>query len=256
MTHRLSFSCVVLALLAGCEPAREGTNAPLPEEVASPTEPEAGNRDPEAPATYQVLLDTTEGEVVIDVDRSLAPRGADRLYRLVNEGFYDGAKFFRVVDGFVVQFGMAADPAVHAKWGEANFRDDPVKGSNTKGTITFATSGPNSRSTQIFINLADNEWLDDAGFAPFGKVTKGMDVVEAFHSGYGEGPPQGTGPDQGRIAAEGNAYLDAEFPELDGIKTARILSENGEPVEATADAATADAAKADEAAPEATSENE
>lgn len=249
MTHRLSLSCVVLALLAGCEPAREGTNAPLPEEVAAPTEPDAGNRDPEAPATYQVLLDTTEGEVVIDVDRSLAPRGADRLYRLVNEGFYDGAKFFRIVPGFIVQVGMAADPAVHAKWGEANFRDDPVKASNTRGTVTFAkTIMPDSRSTQLFINLGDNSGsLDPQGFAPFGRVTKGMEAVEKLYSGYGERP------DQGRIAAEGNAYLDAEFPELDGIKTARIISENGAPVEAKADAAQAEA---EAVAPETTSDNE
>ena len=231
MTSRLSLSLLLLAAIAGCEPTRDSTVPSPPEEVAEPTTPDSSGRDPEAPATYQVLLDTTEGEVVIDVDRSLAPRGADRFYRLVKEGYYDDAKFFRVVEGFVVQFGMAADPELNAKWDNATIRDDPVRDTNAPGTVTFATSGPDSRTTQIFINLGDNARLDGMGFAPFGRVTKGMDVVEKFHSGYGEEPQQPL------IAARGNVYLEAEFPELDAIESAKILSENGEPVAAAADSA-------------------
>ena len=182
--------------------------------------------DPQSPDVYQVRLDTSAGPVVIEVRRELAPLGADRFYRLVKEGFYDDVRVFRVIKGFMAQVGMNGDPKVHAQWGEATFRDDPVRASNTKGTVTFGKTGaPNSRSTQIFINYGDNRRLDADGFAPFGRVIEGMDVVEKFHSGYGERPSQG------RIAAQGNRYLDAEFPNLTKIKTARVVSENGKPVE-------------------------
>jgi len=181
--------------------------------------------DPQAPDTYQVKLDTTAGPVVIEVKRELAPIGADRFYRLVKEGYYDDMRVFRVVDGFVAQFGMAGDPKVNAQWKDARIKDDPVKTSNKKGTVTFATSGPNSRTTQLFINLGDNAGLDRQGFSPFGSVTEGMESVEKFHSGYGERPQQP------RITAQGNAYLDAQFPKLTKIETARVVSENGQPVE-------------------------
>jgi peptidyl-prolyl cis-trans isomerase A (cyclophilin A) len=223
MRTRLTIPLLALAVV-GCAPVEQQVPRP-PEQVAEPTTPNEAGRDPQAPDRYQVQLDTTKGQVVIEVDRSLAPRGADRFYRLVNEGFYDGAKFFRVVEGFVVQFGMAADPQVNARWQEARIRDDPVRGSNTRGTVTFATSGPHSRTAQVFINLVDNQRLDEMGFAPFGRVVEGMEVVDRFYSGYGEAP------DQGQIAARGNAYLEQRFPELDAIKTARIVRENGEPVE-------------------------
>jgi len=228
MSRLRLFPLFVLVAFAGCEMPPEGGPPKPPEDVAEATSPETGDRDPQAPDKYEVKLDTTEGEVVIAVDRSLAPRGADRFYRLVKEGFYDGAKFFRVLPGFMAQVGMAADPKVHAKWGEARFRDDPVKASNTRGMVTFAKTGaPDSRSSQIFINYGDNSRLDADGFAPFGEVTSGMEAAEKLYSGYGEGPGA---PDQQMIAAGGNAYLEKGFPELDAIKTARVISENGKPV--------------------------
>lgn len=187
--------------------------------------------DPQAPDTYRVKLDTTAGPVVIEVKRELAPHGADRFYRLVKEGFYDDIRAFRVLDGFVAQFGMAGDPQLNAKWSDNTIPDDPVKTSNKKGTIVFATSGPDSRTTQLFINFADNRPLDQMGFAPFGTVVEGMKNVEKFYSGYGEGAPNGNGPSQRLITSGGNKYLDQKFPKLTKIKTARVVSENGQPVE-------------------------
>ncbi len=181
--------------------------------------------DPQGPDTYQVQLDTSAGPVVIDVKRELAPGGADRFYRLVKEGYFDDVRIFRVVPGFVAQFGMSGNPETNAKWRVAKFADDPVKASNKKGTIVFATSGENSRTTQLFINLEDNARLDQMGFSPFGGVSKGMETVEKFYSGYGERP------DQTAIGENGNRYLDASFPKLTKIKTARVLAENGKPVE-------------------------
>lgn len=176
-----------------------------------------------APDLYKVNLDTSKGPVVIEVHRDWAPIGADRFYELVKSGFYDGARFFRVLPGFMAQFGIAGDPQVNAKWKDANLQDDPVKQSNAPGMVTFAkTSLPNSRSTQLFINTGDNARLDSDGFAPIGKVISGLDVVQNFYNGYGEGAPQGNGPDQGQIEAEGNAYLQRDFPMLDYIKKASI----------------------------------
>ena len=177
----------------------------------------------QAPATYQVELDTSAGPVVIEVTRDLAPLGADRFYQLVQSGYYNDVRVFRVVDGFVAQFGMSGDPATNAQWSARRFPDDPVKQTNAAGTLTFATSGPNSRTTQMFINLADNPRLDQMGFAPFGRVVKGMKNVEKFHSGYGEQP------NQGQIAAQGNAYLDAQFPKLSKIKSAKIVGAPANP---------------------------
>ena len=176
-----------------------------------------------APATYQVMLETSKGDVVIEVHRDWAPNGADRFYNLVKSGFYDEARFFRVIDGFMVQFGIHADPKVAAVWREARIADDPVKESNKKGYITFATAGPNTRTSQVFINFRNNGSLDSQGFAPFGMVTEGMDIVNKLYSGYGEGAPSGRGPSQGRLQQEGNAYLAKEFPKLDFIKKATIV---------------------------------
>jgi len=177
--------------------------------------------DPEAPAKYTVTLSTTAGDIIIDVDRALAPRGADRFHALVSAGYYDGAMFYRAVPGFMVQFGLASDPAVTAQWKKTPIQDDAVRAQNLAGMVSFATSGPNNRTTQIFINTADNRRLDGMGFAPIGKVRE-LGIAKKLYSGYGDGPPSGQGPQQGRINREGNAYLLAEFPKLDSIKTARI----------------------------------
>jgi len=175
-----------------------------------------------APAVYKVKFDTSKGAFVVEVHRDWAPNGADRFYNLVKNGFFDDARFFRVISGFMVQFGINKDPKISAPWRAAQIKDDPVKQSNKRGYITFATAGPNSRTSQVFINFADNGGLDSQGFAPFGQVVSGMNVVDSLYNGYGEGAPRGRGPDQGRIQSEGNAYLNAEFPRLDFIKSATI----------------------------------
>ena len=175
-----------------------------------------------APAVYKVKFDTSKGIFVVEVHRDWAPNGADRFYNLVKNGFYDDARFFRVISGFMVQFGISGNPKVSAVWRDANIKDDPVKESNKKGYITFATAGPNTRTTQVFINFGDNAGLDGQGFAPFGKVVSGMEAVDALFSGYGEGAPRGDGPDQGRVQQRGNAYLEKSFPKLDFIRKATI----------------------------------
>lgn len=176
-----------------------------------------------SPDTYVAEFNTSKGLFDIEVHRNWAPNGADRFYYLVNNGFYDSVKFFRVLTGFVAQFGAHGDTSVAKVWGELTFPDDPVTESNTRGMVTFAAGqAPNSRTTHIFINYADNSRLDKMRFAPFGKVTQGMDVVDSLYAGYGEGAPYGRGPDQGKIAEGGNKYLDAEFPELDYVIKAVI----------------------------------
>lgn len=176
-----------------------------------------------APAVYRARFDTSAGVFVVEVHRDWAPHGADRFYNLVKNGFYDDARFFRVISGFMVQFGISADPAVSAVWRPAMLPRDPVKESNKRGYITYAMgASPDTRTTQVFINFADNTNLDGMGFAPFGRVVTGMDVVDKIYAGYGEGAPRGKGPEQGRIQMEGNAYLTKEFPKLDYIKKATI----------------------------------
>ena len=176
-----------------------------------------------APETYRAQFETSKGNFTVEVTRAWAPVGADRFYNLVKGGFYNGARFFRVLPGFVVQFGIPADPTVARVWRSARIKDDPVSQSNVPASVTFATAGKDTRTTQVFINLADNANLDDMGFAPFGSVSEGMDVVGKLHSGYGEGAPHGRGPDQGRIQGEGNAYLEKDFPKLDYISKAAII---------------------------------
>jgi peptidyl-prolyl cis-trans isomerase A (cyclophilin A) len=175
-----------------------------------------------APDQFDVNFETSKGTFVISVTRDWAPNGADRFYNLVKNGFYDDVRFFRIVPDFVVQFGMNGDPKVSEVWQQARIKDDPVKGSNEAGSITFAMAGPDSRTTQVFINLRNNARLDGMGFSPFGVVSEGMDVVKELYSGYGDGPPQGRGPNQGQIASKGNEYLDASFPKLDKIVKATI----------------------------------
>jgi peptidyl-prolyl cis-trans isomerase A (cyclophilin A) len=166
-------------------------------------------------------FETTKGDFVIEVLSEWAPLGAARFTELIGSGFYDGAKFFRVLPGFVVQFGLPADPKSAPR--VSNLADDPVTQTNAKGTITFATAGPNTRTSQVFINLVDNDRLDSMGFAPFGKVVEGFDIVEKLYAGYGEGAPYGHGPDQGRARTLGNAYLEASFPKLDGITKVTVV---------------------------------
>ena len=177
-----------------------------------------------SPEQYKVRLQTTKGDVILLVHRDWAPHGADHFYELVKMGFYDDNRFFRAVRGFVVQFGMNGDPKVNGDWANITIPDDPPKMSNKTGTITFANSGPDSRSTQVFINLADNVRLDSMDFPPFGEVIEGMDHVEHFYMDYGDGPPKGDGPDQSDIAATGNAFLDHRFPNLDRLIRARIIA--------------------------------
>ena len=197
-------------------------------EAVKPSSAAPGFADPaklteKAPDTFKAEFDTTKGKFTVEVTRALSPNGADRFYNLVRSGYFKDLAFFRVIPGFMCQFGIPGDPAVAAKWRQANITDDPVKGSNTRGAITFATAGPGTRTTQLFINFADNANLDGMGFSPFGKVSEGMDVVDKINGEYGEGAPGGRGPNQGRVQQEGNAYLKKSFPNLDYIKTATIL---------------------------------
>jgi peptidyl-prolyl cis-trans isomerase A (cyclophilin A) len=171
-----------------------------------------------SPDIFDAEFSTTKGSFTVRVTRAWAPLGADRFYNLVKHGYFTDAAFFRNVPGFIVQFGLSADPAVNKVWRSANIKDDPVTQSNKPGSITFATAGPNTRTTQLFINFGNNTFLDSQGFAPFGQVTAGMDVVQKFYSGYGERP------DQGSITALGKAYLDKNFPNIDSIKTATIVT--------------------------------
>ena len=179
-----------------------------------------------APAMYKVDFDTSAGAFEVEVHRDWAPNGADRFYNLVKNGFYDNARFFRVITGFMVQFGISGDPSVNAVLRNARIPRDPVKESNKRGYLTFAMqggpNGPDTRTTQVFINFGNNGNLDGAGFAPFGMVTKGMDVVDKLYAGYGEGAPSGNGPSQERLQSEVNAYLTKEFPKMDYIKKATI----------------------------------
>lgn len=176
-----------------------------------------------APATYKVKFVTTKGDFVIEVTREWAPLGADRFYNLVRHHYYDNTSFFRVLKGFVVQWGISAYPPVNVAWDHAPIKDDPVVQSNLRGYITYAMGGPNTRTTQVFVNLVDNKRLDGMGFAAFGQVTEGMDVVDALYAGYGEGAPDGKGPAQDDIEKSGKPYLDGNFPLLDSIKTARLI---------------------------------
>jgi peptidyl-prolyl cis-trans isomerase A (cyclophilin A) len=202
---------LALSTLAAQAPARAG-------DLSNPA-----SLNEKAPAVYQAKFDTSKGAFVIEVHRDWAPNGADRFYNLVKNGFYNDVRFFRVLEGFMAQFGINGDPSLSAVWRNANIKDDPVKQSNTRGMITFATAGPNTRTTQVFINFGDNAGLDGQGFSPFGKVVSGMDVVDSLYGGYGEGAPNGAGPDQGRVQSQGNAYLEKSFPKLDYVKTATIV---------------------------------
>jgi peptidyl-prolyl cis-trans isomerase A (cyclophilin A) len=191
------------------EPKQEAKANPL-------LDPKHPDLNKQAPAKFLAKFETSKGEFVIEVQRDWAPKGADRFFNLVRNGYFSDVRFFRVVPNFVAQFGIHGDPKVAEKWRDANIPDDPVKESNKRGMVVFATAGKDTRTTQLFINFKDNTRLDAMGFSPFGKVIQGIEVVDQIHSGYGEQP------NQGRIQAEGNAYLMREFEKLDYIKKATI----------------------------------
>lgn len=221
--------CAVSALLVcnfvsaaeGDKTEQKPAEKPAPAATADLKQP--SKLTEKAPDTFKVRVETTKGPFTLEVTRSLSPNGADRFYNLVKAGFFTDIAFFRVIPGFMCQFGIHGDPSISAAWRDANIPDDSVKGSNTRGTITFATAGPNTRTTQLFINLVDNNRLDGMGFSPFGKVVEGMDVVDKINGEYGEGAPMGRGPGQGQLQMQGNSYLKKSFPNLDYIKSAKIL---------------------------------
>jgi peptidyl-prolyl cis-trans isomerase A (cyclophilin A) len=197
------------------------------EVIPAPADAAPALKDPtlatkQAPDIFDVRFETTKGDFTIEVHRAWSPLGADRFYNLVTSGYYDDAAFFRVIENFMVQFGLSPYPEVNAAWKTARIPDDPMVQSNTRGYVTFAMAGPNTRTTQVFINFGNNARLDPQNFSPFGKVTVGMDIVDSLYSGYGEGAPRGKGPSQGLLAQYGKSYLGADFPELDTIKTATI----------------------------------
>jgi peptidyl-prolyl cis-trans isomerase A (cyclophilin A) len=215
MNHRSLLKNIVLTAAVAL-----GTTAILAAQAASIRTPATLKET--APAKFNAKFDTSAGVFVIEVTRAWAPLGADRFYNLVKNGYYNDVRFFRVIPGFMVQFGINGDPAVNRVWQPARIQDDPVKESNTRGMVTFAHAGPNTRTTQVFINFGNNASLDRQGFPPFGRVVTGMDVVDKLNGEYGEGAPGGRGPDQGRVQAEGNAYLGRGFAKLDYVKTATI----------------------------------
>jgi len=172
----------------------------------------------QAPDSFRVAFETSRGPFVVQVTRAWAPLGADRFYELVQQHFFDDSRFFRVVPGFVVQFGLSGDPKANEPWDAKRLPDDSVRQTNARGTLVFATEGPNTRTHQLFINLGDNARLDGMGFAPMGRVVDGMNVVDSLYGGYGESP------DQQYIQTLGNSYLDRTFPKLDRIETAKIAT--------------------------------
>lgn len=239
-------------------PAKEAVTKPAPEEAVAP-EPEAkaaeakptpdeqkpavekkkpeaapakgphpGLLDPSkataaAPASFRAKFETTKGSFIIEVHREWSPKGADRFYNLIKVGYFQEIAFFRAIEGFMVQFGISGDPKINGVWKDATITDDPVKTSNDRGYISFATAGPNTRSNQLFINLVNNASLDSMGFSPIGKIIDGMSVLDSLYKGYGEGAPSGQGPSQAILSQQGNPYLKSQFPKLDYIKKASIL---------------------------------
>lgn len=219
-----SISVAALACGGGDKPAdSSAASAPLPPASPALLRPDSVALARQAPDSFDVAFETSKGRFTVRAYRAWSPRGVDRFHYLVTNGFYDGVKFFRNIEGFMVQFGIHGDPAVNAAWRDRDILDDPVKAKNTMGTLTYAMGGPNTRTTQLFINKADNTPLDAQGFSPIGKVTQGMDVVMGLYTGYGEGAPNGRGPEQGRIQFEGNRYLNQAFPLLDEIRTAKVI---------------------------------
>jgi peptidyl-prolyl cis-trans isomerase A (cyclophilin A) len=219
------------AFAGGCRRAETPAPSPSPTTAVATPAPtplpvilDPSRATEQAPDRFRVRFETTKGPFVLEVTRAWAPRGADRFFNLVRAGYYDDVAFFRVIEGFMVQFGINGEPRVNAVWREARIPDDPVTQSNRRGMVTYAMAGPDTRTTQLFINFKNNVSLDGQGFAPFGRVVEGLSVVDSLYSGYGEGAPRGMGPDQGRVQGEGNAYLRGSFPRLDFVKTARVVT--------------------------------
>lgn len=210
MNRLLSVTLLVASLACAGAPAPTLESEPLPPPYVPGVVPDS----------FVVRLATSQGDVDLMLRRDWAPLGVAQFYEAVSTGFYDGARFFRSIRGFVTQFGIAADPTVTAQWAGRRIQDDPVTQSNRRGTLVFASGGPNTRTVQLFINLRDNARLDAMGFAPLGEVVGGIDAVDAFYTGYGSGNPE---PEQGRLTREGEAYLAAEFPLLDRIVTAKVV---------------------------------
>lgn len=231
---------LILAALLACGTEPAPTSVPAqpdkPSQPLTPPEPVAevapaadlgvlGNPaalNEKAPETFKARFTTTKGDFVIEVTRSWSPNGADRFYNLVKNEYFTDIAFFRNIAGFMVQFGIHGDPQLNEIWKDAKITDDPVVKSNTPGYVSFATSGPNTRTVQMFINHGANDSLDGMGFSPFGQVVEGLSVVKELYSGYGEGAPRGRGPRQDLIQKQGNSYLKAEFPQLDYIQSAKI----------------------------------
>jgi peptidyl-prolyl cis-trans isomerase A (cyclophilin A) len=228
----IAYACSIISIPTM---AQTPTPAPAKKPAAAAKAPAAGAAafDPallqpatlkaKAPAEYEVKFVTTAGDFTIKVTRAWAPNGADRFYNLVSHHFYDGAAFFRVLPGFMAQFGISARPEVSKVWETAVIKDDPIVQSNHRGYVSFATAGPNTRTTQVFINYGNNEALDKSGFSAFAVVSDGMEVVDKLYNGYGEGAPDGHGPDQGLITSRGRAYLEKSFPKLDSIRSATLV---------------------------------
>jgi peptidyl-prolyl cis-trans isomerase A (cyclophilin A) len=212
-----------VAVAASCKKAADTPGTTTTSSSATPDfhHPDAAFAA-QAPDSFRARFSTTKGDVVISVHRAWAPLGADRFYNLVRSGYYDGVRFFRVLPGFMAQFGIHGDTAVTSAWRERRIQDDPVRRTNLRGMVTFATAGPGTRTTQIFINYGNNDRLDGMGFAPFGQVVEGMEVVDQLYGGYGEGAPGGRGPDQFRLNVEGEKYLARQFPKLDKINKATV----------------------------------
>ena len=219
--HRASralLASTFLGVLFACAPAAGTSAAPAPVMQTPPDSADIAAAD-----SVLVRFATTKGDIDVMLRRSWAPNGAPRVAEAVAAGYYDDARFFRALRGFVVQWGIAADTAASKRWSARRIPDDTVRESNRRGTVTFAAGGANTRTVQLFINLRDNARLDATSFAPVGEVVRGMDVVDALHTGYGEGAPAGKGPTQGKIGAEGEAYLAKDFPLLDQIRAARVV---------------------------------
>jgi len=208
---RIFAAFLITIFLAGCAKDKTAEKETAP--PAAPVKP---------PELYKVKFTTSKGDFAVEVHRDWAPRGADHFFELIQTRFYDGVRFHRVVRGFVCQFGINGNPKTQQLWGSDGIPDDPVKQKNKRGTISYAKLGPNSRTTQVFINLADNAILDTTGFAPFGQVTEGMDVVSKLYFAYGEVAPRGGGPDPTQIELRGNTYLDRTYPRLDSILRATL----------------------------------